>query len=165
MNWPAPGVSPVSALVVEPDEADRKFFVTTLTSAGVQVIEADNFRSAREYLEGREPQLLVTEIQLGPYNGLHLALLGRLMSPQMSLVVTSRWCDPVLQLYGEQFGAVFIQKPMTQGELFTALVLAATREPIVTREVVAATPAVRGRRCKRRRRDIASFLLLEALQR
>ena len=165
MNWPAPGVSPVSALVVEPDEADRMFFVTTLTSAGVQVIEADTFRSARALLEGRVPQLLVTEIQLGADNGLHLALLGRLMSPQMSLVLTSRSCDPVLQLYGEQFGAVFIQKPMTQGELFTALVLAATREPMVKSEVVAAPPAVRGRRCKRRRRDIASFLLLEALQR
>ena len=165
MKWPAHGVSPVSALVVEPDEADRMFFVATLMSAGVQVIEADNFRSARALLEARPPQLLLTEIQLGPDNGLHLALLGRLMSPQMSLVVTSRVCDLVLQQYGETFGAVFAQKPMTQGDLFTALVLAATREPIVKSEVPAATPNVRGRRCKRRRRDIASFLLLEALQR
>src|SRR5688572_25320453 len=115
MNWPAPGVAPVSALVVEPDEADRLFFATTLTSAGVQVLEADNFWSARAFLEDRAPLLLVTEIRLGSYNGLHLALLGRLMSPQMSLVVTSRLCDPVLQRYGEGFGAVFVQKPMTQG--------------------------------------------------
>ena len=181
MNRSAHGVAPVSALVVEPDKADRRFLVSALTSAGVKIIEADNFRSAQACLETQAPTLLVTEIRLGIYNGLHLALLGRIISPQMSLVVTSRSRDPVLQRYGHDFGAVFVQKPMTQGELYTALVLAALREPTGAaapirpsfeprrnehREVDAdaMTADVRDRRCKRRHRDIASFLLLESLR-
>lgn len=179
MNRSAPGVAPVSALVVEPDKADRMFLVSALTSAGVKIIEADNFASARACLEAHTPTLLVTEIRLGIYNGLHLAVIGRIISPQMSLVVTSRSRDPVLQQYGNDCGAVFVQKPMTQGELYTALVLAALREPTGAaapirpsldarhneqREVDAVTGDVRDRRCKRRHREIASFLLLEALR-
>ena len=181
MNRSAHGVAPVSALVVEPDKADRKFLVSALTSAGVEIIEADNFGSARACLEAAQaPALLVTEIRLGVHNGLQLALIGRIISAQMSLVVTSRSRDPVLQRCGNDFGAVFVQKPMTQGELYTALVLAALRKPTGAaapirpsldarhnqhREVDAVTADVRDRRCKRRHRDIASFLLLESLRR
>lgn len=179
MNRSAHGVAPVSALVVEPDKADRKFLVSALTSAGVEIIEADSFGGARACLEAQAPGLLVTEIRLGSYNGLHLALIGRIISAQMSLVVTSRSRDPVLQRCGNDFGAVFVQKPMTQGELYTALVLAALRKPTGAaarirpslearhnqhREVDAVTADVRDRRSKRRHRDIASFLLLESLR-
>jgi CheY-like chemotaxis protein len=144
-------VSPVSALVVEPDEADRLFFASALTSAGVAVIETDNFRTAWACLETQAPPLLITEFQLGTDNGLRLALLGRTMSPQMSLVLTSRCRDWALQRCAEALGAVVVQKPMTETEFFSTLIVAA------------AIPTVRGRRCKGRRRDIASFLLLEAL--
>ena len=179
MNRSAHGVAPVSALVVEPDKADRMFLVSALTSAGVEIIEADDFASARACLEVQAPTLLITEIRLGIYNGLHLALIGRIISPQMSLVVTSRSRDPVLQRCGNDLGAVFVQKPMTQGELYMALVLAAVREPTGAAapirpslearhnqygEIDAVTGDVRDRRCKRRHRDIASFLLLEALR-
>jgi DNA-binding response OmpR family regulator len=155
------------------------FLVSALMSVGVEIREADNFRSARACLEARAPTLLVTEIRLGTYNGLHLALIGRIISPQMSLVVTSRFRDPLLQRCGNEFGAVFVQKPMTQGELYAALVLAALREPTGAaepirpslegrhnehREVAAVTADVRDRRCRKRHRDIASFLLLEALR-
>lgn len=181
MNQPARGVSPVSALVVEPDQADRMFLVSALTSAGVEVIEASDFASGRACLEAKAPTLLVTEVQLGSYNGLHLALVGRLIRPGMSLVVTSRFRDPVLQRCGEEFGAVFVHKPMTPAQLFTALVLSGLREPRANgpgasirpleayrselRETAAAPTDKGERRCKKRRRDIATFLLLEALRR
>jgi DNA-binding response OmpR family regulator len=179
MTRSAHGIVPVSVLVVEPDKADRRFLVSALTSAGVKIIEADNFPSARTLLEAQAPTLLVAEIRLGVYNGLHLALIGRVINPQMSLVMTSRFRDPVLQQSGNEFGAVFVQKPMTQAELYTALLLAALRGPTAAAppilpsleaghnqhpKVTAVGADLRDHRCKKRHRDIASFLLIEDLR-
>ena len=167
-------------LVAEPNEEDRIFFVSALVSAGVQVIGTDNFASARACLEAQPAPLLVTELQLGTYSGMCLALLGRHICPGLSLVMTSRFHDPDLQHRGQELGAVFIRKPMTQ-EAFLAAVLHATLHELTKdetaapidpcqgddeyREIVLDHPALLERRDRRRRRDIATFLLLEGLRR
>jgi DNA-binding response OmpR family regulator len=156
MNWSTVDAL-MSVLIVEPDDADRVFLGSALTSAGVDVIEANNFRSAEACLETQAPSLLVTEIHLGNYSGLQLAFLGRRINPQMPLVVTSRFHDRSFARRGEALGAVFVQKPMTQGELFAALYNATLRAPLAH--------SLDRRSRRRRRRDIASFLLLETLRR
>ena len=110
-------LSGMPALVVEPDEADSTFLVSTLRSAGLIVTVADGFTSARARLVRRPPALLVTEIRLGYHNGLHLAHIARWMRRQMILVVTSRYRDPVLTRDAEALGAAFVQKPLTPGRL------------------------------------------------
>ena len=106
-----------SALVVEPDESDRAFIVSTLASAGLRVGEVDGFTDARAQLVRHPPALLVTEIRLGLHNGLHLAHLARWRRPQMLVVVTSRYRDPVLIRDAEALGVTFVQKPFTSEDL------------------------------------------------
>jgi DNA-binding response OmpR family regulator len=115
-------LSGISALVVEPNEDERAFLVSTLTSAGLDVTIADDFASARARLECRPPMVLVTEIRLGYQNGLHLAHIARWMRRQTILVVTSRYRDPVLARDAETLGATFLQKPLTTGALLATLV-------------------------------------------
>ena len=176
------GVPVPPVLVAEPNEEDRTFFASALASAGIEVIGTDNFASAKACLEAEAPPLLVTEMRLGSYSGMWLALLGRYISPGLSLVMTSRFHHPELQRRSQELGAVYVQKPMTQ-DAFLAAVLHATLHELVKvengtpigrpyqscddeyREIVLASPEFLERRGRRRRRDIATFLFLEGLRR
>jgi DNA-binding NtrC family response regulator len=182
MNRSARGTPAPPVLVAEPDEDDRTFLVSALTSAGMEVVGTGSFRSAKAYLEAQAPPLLVAEMRLGTASGLDLALLGRHLRPEMSLVMTSRFHDPALQRRGEALGASFIQKPTTAEELFAA-VFHATLHGVMAddsvrsigpplpqwkkeyREIVLARADVRERRSRTRCREIATFLLLESLRR
>ena len=180
------GASPpsgISALVVEPEEANRVFLISTLTAAGFNVTATDNFDSARAVLFSRPPWLLVTEIRLGPYNGLHLVLLGRSVRPHMTSVVTSGSLDRVLQRQAEALGTTVVRKPTTTGEFLVALCRAAFRQPNADalvesspsrfevrhserrQSAPASLDGQQERHFRRRRRDIATFLLLEASRR
>jgi len=121
-------LSGMSALVVEPEDADRAFLVSALTSAGLIVTATDGFANAHARLVRRPPAVLVAEIRLGYYNGLHLAHIAHWMRRQMILVVTSRYRDPVLTRDAEALGATFVQKPLTPGGLLAALYRAALLE-------------------------------------
>ncbi len=114
-------LSAMPALVVEPEPADRTFLVSMLTAAGLAVIGADDFESARMSLVRRPPSVLITEIRLGYHNGLHLAHLGRWLRPEMIQVVTSNFCDPVLTRDAEDVGAIFVKKPVLPFQLLALL--------------------------------------------
>ena len=109
------------ALVVEPEDDDRAFLVSTLTSAGLSVTATDGFARAHRLLVRQPPTLLVAEIRLGHHNGLHLAHIAHWMRRQMILLVTSRYRDPVLMRDIEALGATFVQKPLTPGGLLAPL--------------------------------------------
>lgn len=181
VNPPVFGPSPpwtFSALVVEPNDAERVFIASTLTSARFSVTATNNFRDARALLVPHPPFVLVTEIRLGAYNGLHLALRGRSTRPHMTVVVTSAFTDPVLQREAERLGATFVPKPMTASELLAAVYRTAlcqpnpngTVEPIRTpferrqgeRRRSVAAGVRQERRHGDRRRDITGLLFLAA---
>lgn len=62
-------------LVVDGDQA----FLRLMQSAIAHLADVDtctDFETARKQLFDRPPELLVTNVRLGPYNGLHLVLLA-----------------------------------------------------------------------------------------
>ena len=129
---PAPSellpLSGMRALVVEPEDADRAFLVSTLTSAGLIVTATNSFASAHRRLVRQPPTVLVAEIRLGHHNGLHLAHIAHWMRRRMILVMTSRYRDPVLMRDVEALGAAFVHKPLTPGGLLATLYRAALRK-------------------------------------
>ena len=130
---PRPG-----ALVVEPDDADRAFISSVLTTEGFAVITAANYSDGKSLLAQAQPALLVTEIKLGAHNGLHLALRGRAIKPHMTIVLPSAYSDPVLVRDLEQMGATFLLKPVTAQELVAAIYRTALRQtnPVGTFEPI-----------------------------
>ena len=185
MNSSLLGTSPlaaIAALVVARDAADREFLASILTSAGLTVTTADSFSSARALLTARPPAVLVTELRLGAHNGLHLALLGRSMKPHMAVIVTAGLNDRVMRRDAVALGAAFLLGPVTTGALLAAVYRTALREPNADGSVDAATSLFGDRfgaslqaafarldeperRYSKRRRDIATFLFLEASRR
>jgi DNA-binding response OmpR family regulator len=153
-----PSAAPFAALVVEPNEEDRVFITSTLTSVGFTVATADNFRDAKALLVANPPALLLTEIRLGPYNGLQLALRGRSAKPEMTIVLASGFPDPVLQRDVEQLGATFVLKPVTAQELIAAVYRTALRQPNPDGTFAPVRPPFERRQVNRRQRADSEFL-------
>ena len=163
-----------SALVVEPNEIDIVGITSTLTGSGFRVSSTDNYAHAKALLSAHPPLLLVTEIRLGTYNGLQLALRAGSMTPRVTVIVTSGYPDSVLQRDAERVGATFAVKPLAGSELLAAVYRTTARrrgssgalEPIQApferrraerRQRAGAVVPVE-RRLVNRRRDIAGLL-------
>jgi DNA-binding response OmpR family regulator len=110
-----------SALVVEPSEEDAIRSVCALTSVGFTVTLADDFHQAKSLLDMQPPLVLVTEVRLGAYNGLQLALRHNDGLGRPAAIVMSAFADPVLQQEAERAGATFVVKPVSEPELIAAV--------------------------------------------
>ena len=86
------------------------------SDAGYDVALVTSFAAARVQLR-TEPDLLVSEIRLGEYNGLHLA--SRAQAHDIpAIVIGDR--DPVLERDAHQMGVVFVALNVEREYLITA---------------------------------------------
>ena len=108
-------------LVVYADRADRRRTVLLLEAAGYRVVSAGSFEEAKLLLASEAPDLLVTDLRLGPYNGLHLVLRSKTDHPEMAALVTSRFPDPVLEAEAEREHARFLVRPVTDDAFLDAI--------------------------------------------
>src|SRR5204863_9107277 len=70
-----------TALVVEPSAPDAIWIALVLSGLGFRVTASDTFQHARAQLT-TPVALLVTELRLGEFKGLHLLLRGKSLLPQ-----------------------------------------------------------------------------------
>jgi two-component system response regulator RegA len=110
----------LTTLIVEPVESDRFASVTAMLAGGLQPIATESFEEARGLIGKQPPALLIADVRLGEYNGLHLVLIGKTLRPSMAAIVTASWPDPVLQADAESMGATFVVKPASADELLAA---------------------------------------------
>ena len=101
-----------SVLVVEADSAELANTVALLQTAGYRVSAASGFDEAKQQLAMAPPDLLITGLRLGPYNGLHLILRSRVEHPRMGAIVTSRYRDAVLEAEAQRQNADFLLRPL-----------------------------------------------------
>lgn len=87
----------------------------------VSVVACDSFERARQTLKDEAFDALVTDVRLGAFNGLQLAVMARDMYPHIRLIVFSGFDDPVLRADAEQIGATYLVKPVASGELLRLL--------------------------------------------
>jgi DNA-binding response OmpR family regulator len=126
---PSSSLDPCLALVVEPDPRDLRMLWSLVEDEGFSVSLAPGFREAKGLLMRSAPTLLVTELRLGAYNGLHLALGARQARPDMILMVTSSRREPGLYSEAERLGATVIEKPIVPREFVAALRRTVSRCP------------------------------------
>src|SRR5262245_57186063 len=95
-------------LLVAPTDGVANTVAPWLERAGYELMLQTGFAEARATL-GTRPDLVISEIKLGPYNGLHLAILaGGLGTP--AIVIGDR--DAVLQVEAEHQGAAYLTNPV-----------------------------------------------------
>lgn len=165
----------VSALLVEPALPEALSICTTLAESGFEVTIAETFLQAKERLSARSPAVLITEVRLSEYNGLHLVVRGRSLRPALAALVMSPVPDPVLQADAEALGATFLVKPVVDRDLVAAVFrtlfqsrdtswspsrIAPPFERRLTQRRTDATSILFDRRISERRRDRPTLLQL-----
>lgn len=80
--------------------------------AGRDVVACETFQEAREVLLQSNVGVLLTDVRLGAFNGLQLAVVARQLDPRMRIVVFSGVDDPVLREEARRLAAIYLLKPL-----------------------------------------------------
>jgi two-component system response regulator GlrR len=108
-------------LIVDDDVSLLDAMQRALRDSMRTVVACDSFEKARQMLKDQTFDALITDVRLGAFNGLQLAVMARDMYPDMSLIVFSGFDDPVLRADAEQIGASYLVKPVGSGDIIKLL--------------------------------------------
>ena len=108
-------------VLVEDDRSLLRAWETLLSQAGHHVRAAASFEEARQQLVRQIPDLLITDIRLGSFNGLQLVLRAKTVAPDLPALVVTGFHDPVLRREATTIGAVYLEKPLDGGALLKAV--------------------------------------------
>ena len=88
-----------------------------LKDTGHDVVVAFGFGEAMHALGDRSPTLMVSQLRLGPFNGLHLMIRARTSHPAMRVILVDRAFDPVLEAEALRHNALYVADPLEEAEL------------------------------------------------
>ena len=100
-------------LIVDDEPALLDALRSALKRAGHDVVACRTFEDAREQLLMEEFDALVTDVRLGAFNGIQLAVISRNQSSSIRIIVFSGYDDPVLKTEAARLGGTFMLKPVT----------------------------------------------------
>jgi two-component system response regulator HydG len=109
-----------SILLVEDDPDALDFGLLVLREAGYQVTGAPSYEEGRRGLQA-EPDMLITDIRLGAFNGLQLVVHARTAWPSLPILVLTGFHDPLLQAEAERLEARYLCKPIDADQLVQAV--------------------------------------------
>ena len=95
-------------LIIDDDVAYLMACTAVLAEDNHEVIPCRSFDEGRRWLSRDAFDVLIADVRLGPYNGLHLISLA---PPATIKIAMSAFRDAVLPRDAEQAGARFVEKP------------------------------------------------------
>jgi len=108
-------MTPTRVLLVAPSARVFSELAATLRAAGYVPIVTRDFAAAKALLDTR-PDCLITEVKLGAYNGLHLAIRA---AGQHTPAIVIGDTDPILQAEAERQNAAFVATPVDPERVLT----------------------------------------------
>jgi DNA-binding NtrC family response regulator len=100
-------------VIVAQNPALATALLSWLGSAGYELAIVTTFAAAKALLDTK-PALLISELKLGEYNGLHLALKARAVNIP-TLIVGPH--DPVLQRDADELGATYLSSVLRRSQV------------------------------------------------
>src|SRR6266498_5166635 len=104
-------------LVVEDDVVLLEAVERSFREAGWRVVACSTFEDGRQALRTQHFAGLLTDVRLGAFNGLQLAVVARDLRPDMTLIVYSGFDDPVLRAEAQRIHAIYLVKPISSAQL------------------------------------------------
>jgi DNA-binding response OmpR family regulator len=99
--------------VVDDEPALAESLKLGLQNHGHDVEMSRSFEDARRRLLAETFDVLITDVRLGAFNGLQLAVIARGNNPAMRIVVFSGFDDPVLREEATALDATYLVKPVS----------------------------------------------------
>jgi DNA-binding NtrC family response regulator len=107
-------------MFIGPEPEGRPAMVDALRGLGFTLAIADDFHEAKRVLAAQPPDLLVTHVRLGEYNGLQLVLRGKMTRPAMAAIVIADAPDPVLERDVTEMNATLVLSSADRNEWVAA---------------------------------------------
>jgi DNA-binding response OmpR family regulator len=99
-------------LLIEDDADLLGAMVRSFRDAGLDVLACGTFEEGREALRNESFDVLLTDVRLGAFNGLQLAVVARDLHPNIRIIIYSGFDDPVLRAEAERLDATYLVKPV-----------------------------------------------------
>jgi len=106
-------------VLIDDDEGLLEVMSKWFKLAGFQVTRFNQFTDAKRYLSGAHADVVITDVRLGAYNGLQLAILAKLEDPSIVAIVLTGFDDPVMRKEAENAGVEFLVKPVSGEQLLS----------------------------------------------
>jgi DNA-binding response OmpR family regulator len=108
-------------LIVDDQEEVLRTLAAVVESGGYEVVTHSRFEDARRYIDQSPPDILITDVRLGAFNGLQLVLHMLASRPSGPVVVLSAYDDAVIRQEAERSGATYLTKPVSRQLLLATL--------------------------------------------
>ena len=112
---------PYRVLVLDDDEHALSGIVELIRGAGHHVTGAATYDAAKQLLAANPFDLLVSDVRLRSFNGLHLVMQTRADHPDTGVIIITGYDDPLIDLEAHRYHAELVRKPIKPAE-FLALV-------------------------------------------
>jgi DNA-binding NtrC family response regulator len=111
---------PRSALVVDVDPLFVSELAPIITAAGLRVLALSEFAAARHELFACRPEVLIANMRLGAFNGIHLAYLAKINNPETRVMIYGH-DDRMLAREAQTAGAFFERADLVRHALVAFL--------------------------------------------
>lgn|SRR5262249_18834128 len=108
-------------LLVDDDESLLNALQRALAEGGLEVVAHTSFEPARDAIRSEQFDAVLTDVRLGAFNGLQLAVVARQQHPRIPIIIFSGFDDPVLRAEAAAIGADYLVKPVSTGKIRTLL--------------------------------------------
>jgi DNA-binding response OmpR family regulator len=136
-------------LIVDPDTSSQRAAAEALRAGRYRTITANGFARGRQLLEMARPDLLITVVRLGKFNGVQLVVLGRASDTRLSALVVDDKHDVAIEREAFNAGAIgYLVKPIRPADLLARVAAALagrerrwfSRTPLASNVVVGLGP-------------------------
>ncbi len=112
---------PFRILVLDDDEHALAGIVELLRDADYHVTSAATYDAAKRLLGVSAYDLLISDVRLRGFNGLHLIRQSHAEYPEMAVMVITGYEEPMMELEASRYGAEFVRKPIKPKEFLKAV--------------------------------------------
>ena len=106
-----------SVLVVEGTTNGLASLVEPLRTAGYRAVGTASFEAARHLLRTQWYDLLITDLRLAAYNGLHLVFHSRVVNPAATAIIVAAIPDDSSEVEARRLGAHYVARPVNPESL------------------------------------------------
>jgi CheY-like chemotaxis protein len=110
---------PYRVLVLDDDEHALAGMVELVRSAGHDVTPSASYGDAKERLSVGPFDLLITDVRLRSFNGLHLVMQSRADYPEMAVIIVTGYDNPLIDLEASRYHAELVRKPIRPAQFVT----------------------------------------------